>query len=128
MLITSASNYESELAYEQFGMDRFLSTRYEVVNGRFTGEPLRPICYGAGKVVLAEQLAATHGIDLDQSYFYTDSLTDLPLLERVGNPRVVNPDPRLRRLSHARGWEILDWHDEPAAGGAEDKDVAAQPT
>src|SRR5207245_6089160 len=55
----------------------------------------------------AERFAAAEGIELAQSYFYTDSITDLPVLERVGEPRVVNPDPRLRRLAVRRGWPVL---------------------
>jgi HAD superfamily hydrolase (TIGR01490 family) len=110
VLLTSSSPYESEVASEQFGMDDFLCGRYEIVNGRFTGYPLKPLCYGPGKVTHAERYAAEHDIDLDQSYFYADSMSDLPMLERVGKPRVVNPDPRLRLLARKRNWPILDWH------------------
>jgi len=83
--------------------------QYEVNDGRLTGEVIKPLCYGEGKVHYAEVLAAADGIDLDGSWFYTDSFTDLPMLERVGNPRIVNPDPRLRRLARQRDWPILDW-------------------
>jgi putative phosphoserine phosphatase/1-acylglycerol-3-phosphate O-acyltransferase len=78
-----------------------------VRDGRFTGEAERPVCYGAGKIYWAERFAAAEGIDLDRSYFYTDSITDLPVLERVGEPRVVNPDLRLRRVAARRGWPLL---------------------
>lgn len=67
-----------------------------------TGELESPACFGEGKAVWAERFAAEHGVDLDRSYFYTDSLSDLPLLERVGHPVAVNPDPRLRRLALRR--------------------------
>jgi HAD superfamily hydrolase (TIGR01490 family) len=110
VLLTTSSPYESAAAAEQFGMDSFLCTRYEVAGERFTGYPIKPICYGEGKVTHAARYAAEHGIDLGASYFYTDSMSDLPMLERVGNPRVVNPDPRLKRLARARGWQILSWH------------------
>jgi HAD superfamily hydrolase (TIGR01490 family) len=109
VLLTSSSPYESAAASEQFSMDAFLSTSYQVVDGRFTGYPEWPICYGAGKVAHAERYAAEHGIDLGASYFYTDSFSDVPMLERVGNPRVVHPDPRLKRLARQRGWTVLDW-------------------
>lgn len=109
VLLTSSSPYESEAASEHFGLDAFLSTRYEVRAGRFTGGIELPICYGQGKVVAAERFAAEHDVDLAASYFYTDSITDLPMLARVGFPRVVNPDPRLRRTARVRGWPILDW-------------------
>jgi phosphoserine phosphatase len=77
--------------------------------GRFTGVYVRPACYGAGKVTRAESFAVEHGIDLRQSYFYSDSYSDLPMLERVGQPRVVNPDPRLRRAAQRRGWSAESW-------------------
>lgn len=109
VLVTSSSLYASEGAQEQFGLDAILCTRYETRDGRFTGAPLRPLCFGAGKVQLVEELAVARGIDLAKSAFYTDSLTDLPLLERVGQPFVVNPDPRLRWEAKLRHWPVLDW-------------------
>src|SRR5262249_61726869 len=79
------------------GVEHLLVRRLVVRDGRFTGEAVRPLCYGAGKIYWAERFAAEHGLALERSFFYTDSITDLPLLERIGEPRIVNPDPRLRR-------------------------------
>jgi len=109
VLLTASSLYESEIASRQLELDAYLATRYEVVDGHFTGDVVRPLCYGPGKVVHAERWAVDNDVDLDRSYFYTDSITDLAMLERVGEPRIVQPDPRLRRLARKRGWEILDW-------------------
>ncbi len=109
VLLTSVSKYESELVVSDFELDDYLCTLYEVEDGRFTGSIIEPVCYEEGKVTLAERYAETHGIDLDSSYFYTDSCTDLPMLERVGNPRAVMPDSRLRRVAKKNGWPILDW-------------------
>ncbi len=109
VLLTSSSSYASERAVGQFGLDAALSTRFEVAQGIFTGGLVRPIAYGVGKVALAADYAREHGVDLARSYFYTDSITDLPMLERVGHPRVVHPDPRLRLVARRRGWPILDW-------------------
>lgn len=109
ILLTSSSPYEAEAARRHFVLDEALSTRYSVRDGRFTGDVELPLCYGAGKVLIAERAAAAHGLDLSRSTFYSDSITDLPMLERVGRPRVVAPDPRLRRLARRRGWPILDW-------------------
>jgi len=109
VLLTSSSPYESACALKHWGLDDSLSMQYEIVDGRFTGEVVLPLCYGEGKVHYAEELAAEKAIDLDESWFYTDSYTDLPMLERVGHPMVVNPDPRLRREARRRGWPILDW-------------------
>jgi HAD superfamily hydrolase (TIGR01490 family) len=109
VLLTSSSPYESEAACEHFGLDGFISTRYAVEGGLFTGGLVPPVCAGQGKVVWAERWAAEHGVDLAASAFYTDSITDLPMLLRVGRPRVVMPDPRLKREARRRGWAIEDW-------------------
>jgi HAD superfamily hydrolase (TIGR01490 family) len=109
VLLTSASLYESEAATDFFEMDAFLCTRYEVRDGTFTGDIVRPLCYGAGKVLHAERYAAEHDVDLVRSTFYTDSFSDIPMLRRVGSPRVVGPDLRLRLAAWRNRWPILDW-------------------
>jgi HAD superfamily hydrolase (TIGR01490 family) len=109
VLLTSSSRYAAEMATRQFGLDDALYTVYALEGGRFTGAPLLPICYGRGKVEVAEAWARDRGVDLGASAFYTDSSTDLPMLERVGSPFAVGPDLRLRALARARGWPILDW-------------------
>ena len=67
----------------------------------------------AGKVLLAERYAEALGIPLSESCFYTDSLSDLPMLEAVGRPVAVHPDPRLRRLARQRRWPTVDWDTGP---------------
>ena len=57
-----------------------------------------------------QTLLAKYGVDLDASYFYTDSISDLPLLERVAHPVAVNPDPRLWRLAARRGWKVVKFY------------------
>ena len=109
VVLTSSSPYAAALACEHFGLDVPLSTEYRVVDGLLTGDFSRPACYGAGKIHYAEQLASEQGIDLSASYFYTDSNTDLPMLDAVGHPRVVNADLRLRRTARRRGWPLMDW-------------------
>ena len=85
---------------------QYVCTHVRSNGGKLTGELEPPACYGEGKVVWAERFAAEYGADLDRSFFYTDSISDLPLLERVGQPVAVNPDPRLRRLARRRGWPV----------------------
>jgi HAD superfamily hydrolase (TIGR01490 family) len=109
VLLTSSSRYAAEMARQDFGLDDALFQAYEVREGRLTGAPAPPICYGPGKVAVAEAWAARNDVALDQSSFYSDSSTDAPMLERVGHPFAVNPDPRLALLSRWRGWPILDW-------------------
>jgi HAD superfamily hydrolase (TIGR01490 family) len=110
VLLTSSSLYAAEAAQVQFGLDDVVSMRYEVKGGRFTGEVIPPFCFGSGKVDRARIYAGERGIDLRSSSFYTDSMTDLPMLLAVGSPFVVNADPRLRWEARRRGWPSLDWH------------------
>ena len=86
--------------------EQYVCTRLKASDGRLTGEVELPACYGQGKVVWAERFAAEQGVDLDASFFYSDSISDLPLMERVGYPVAVNADPRLRRLARKRGWPV----------------------
>jgi HAD superfamily hydrolase (TIGR01490 family) len=85
---------------------QYVCTHLESRDGHLTGQIVPPVCYGPGKIVWAERFADEHGVDLSASYFYTDSITDLPLLECVAHPVAVNPDPRLQRLAHKRGWPV----------------------
>lgn len=86
--------------------EQYVCTRMKSENGRLIGEVEQPVCYGTGKVVWAERFAAANNVDLTASWFYTDSASDLPLLERVAHPVAVNPDARLRRIARDRGWPI----------------------
>lgn len=109
VLLTSATQYVAEPLARELGIDHVLCTRLTVEDGRFTGTCHRPMCYGPGKVVHAERFAAAHAIDLSASYFYTDSYSDLPMLQRVGQPYAINPDARLRRHAARRGWPVAHW-------------------
>ncbi len=89
------------------GVDGAISTRAEIDHeGRYTGE-VEFYAYGPSKAAAVRALAATQNIDLEQSFAYSDSATDLPLLECVGHPVAVNPDRELRRAAAERGWEVL---------------------
>jgi HAD superfamily hydrolase (TIGR01490 family) len=107
VILTGATRYLAEPVAADLGIEHVLVTQLVVHDGRFTGEVLRPVCYGEGKAYWAERFAAGQGIDLGRSYFYTDSITDLPVLERMGEPRIVNPDPRLGRVAARRGWPVV---------------------
>lgn len=113
-ILSSSPTYITAPVAEILGIDEVLSTRLEVADGKLTGRVIGPTCFGAGKVHWAEKLGVTHELDLDNSYFYTDSYTDLPMLERVRNPVIVNPDPRLRRAARLRGWAVQTWSEAAA--------------
>ena len=109
VLLTSATPYVAEPLGRTLGLDAVLCSRLEVIGGRFTGRIVEPLCFGDGKVSLAERWAANEGVELGASAFYTDSYNDLPMLERVGRPVAVNPDLRLGRHARRRGWAIESW-------------------
>jgi HAD superfamily hydrolase (TIGR01490 family) len=116
VLLTSSSGYEAAEAARAWGFEAWLANEFPAdEQGNLLGTVTNPLCYGPGKVVHAEAWAAEHGVDLDRSYFYSDSYTDVPMLQRVGEPRVVTPDPRLRRAARRFGWDVLDWSRDPAA-------------
>lgn len=109
VILSSASPYATEPLAEMLGLSQCICQRLEVEEGRFTGRPITPLCYGSGKIFWAEQFASERNVALKDCAFYSDSYTDLPMLERVGRPVAVNPDPRLRRAAKQRGWPIEDW-------------------
>lgn len=108
VLATGSTVYAARPVAAGVGIEHVLSSELEVVGGAFTGKP-SALCFGRHKVALAEQWAATHGIDLSRSYFYSDSYNDLPMLARVGTAIAVNPDARLRRHAKKHGWAIQHW-------------------
>jgi putative phosphoserine phosphatase/1-acylglycerol-3-phosphate O-acyltransferase len=105
-IVSSALRYQAEPLARELGIPHVLCTRLEVKHGMLTGRVVRPTCWGEGKLHYARELAAREGIDLAESFFYTDSLDDLPLLEGVGRPRPLNPDRRLAGLARDRGWPV----------------------
>lgn len=91
-----------------FGVSGVIATRARIEDGTYTGE-LEFYCYGEGKADAIREVAERAGIDLQRSFAYSDSLTDLPMLEAVGNPVAVNPDKDLRKIADERGWQIRDF-------------------
>ena len=113
VLLTSTSNYLSALASSALGLDDYLSNFLEVRGGCFTGTLREPLCFGVGKTVYARHYAEHRDIPLDRCAFYTDSFSDLPGLELVGQPVAVHPDPRLERVARRRGWAVELWGTPP---------------
>ncbi|HEX8818526.1 MAG TPA: HAD-IB family hydrolase [Archangium sp.] len=110
VLLTSSSGYLSELVARDLGLDAVLCNRFEVdAAGLHTGKPLGEVCFGEGKRVHAQAYASEAGIPLSECTFYTDSYSDLPVMEVVGRPVAVHPDRRLRREALRRGWPVLSW-------------------
>lgn len=89
------------------GMTGAIGTRGEIAGGVYTGELDGPFIYGPGKAKAIEKLAGDRGYDLALSYAYSDSVSDLPMMDMVGHPVAVNPDSELETLAHERGWPIV---------------------
>ncbi len=107
VIIVSTSGSEVvEPIGEMLGADRVIATRMEVADGKYTGG-IDYYAYAEEKARAIRELADERGYDLAESYAYSDSITDVPMLEAVGHPFAVNPDKELRKVATARDWPIL---------------------
>jgi len=105
-IVSGATRFVVEPLARRLGIEHMLYTRLEVEDGRFTGRVVEPICFEEGKIYWIRQFIEEQDIDLAKSFFYTDSVTDTPLLDLVGHPVVVNPDPMLYRRALRRRWPV----------------------
>jgi len=114
-IVSSATKYQIEPAAREFGIEYILCTELELQDGVFTGDVVSPTCFGDGKRLYAEELSDELETDMGQSFFYTDSDDDMPLLDAVGFPRTVNPNRKLARVARMRDWPIcnFDSRDRP---------------
>lgn len=111
VVVVSASGAEIvEPIARMVGATHSVGTRMVATGGRYTGD-VDFYCYGENKARAAKELAAARGYDLARCHAYSDSITDLPLLEVVGHPTAVNPDRALRREAAQRGWPVLSFSD-----------------
>jgi HAD superfamily hydrolase (TIGR01490 family) len=108
VIISSSGTEVVEPIGERLGVDIAVGSQLGIEDGRYTGEILF-YAYGEGKAQAMRELAAERGYDLAASYAYTDSITDLPMLNLVGHPTAVNPDADLRRIAAERDWPVLDF-------------------
>ena len=111
-ILTSTNSIVARPIAEALGISEVLGTTLELRDGRFTGRITGP--YGAreGKVAIAREWAARHGVTLADFAYYGDSVNDVQILEAVGFPNTVNPSGELRRIAEERNWPILNWSGE----------------
>ncbi|MFJ8040527.1 HAD family hydrolase [Kitasatospora sp. NPDC096147] len=106
VIVSSSGSEVVEPIGQLLGADHVIATRLQVEEGRYTGE-IEYYAYAETKAEAIRELAGREGYDLTNSYAYSDSSTDLPLLEAVGHPSAVNPDRALRKEAAARDWPVL---------------------
>ncbi len=108
IVITGALDFTIERLMDYLGIDEFAANRLEFVNGYATGRLLPPIMASATKAIWIREYAERKGINLSDSYAYSDSISDLPMLSIVGHPAAVNPDFRLKQTALQHDWAILN--------------------
>ena len=106
-IVTAASQELADTLARVLVMDGGIGMRSEIRDGVYTGRPAGPFTYREGKAQAIRELAARDGIDLGESYAYSDSESDLPMLRAVGHPVAVNPDRQLERVAREEGWRIM---------------------
>lgn len=108
LIITATNRFVTAPIAHEFGIDNLLATDPEERQGRFTGKVAGTPCFKEGKVVRLRQWLAETGMNLEDSWFYSDSHNDLPLLEIVSHPVAVKPDDILRDRALASGWPVIE--------------------
>lgn len=109
LMISASAEFLVGAVAERLGIDEVLAIQLEEQHGFYSGNTRGVLTYREGKVARLQDWAEAQGESLDGAYFYSDSINDLPLLEQVAHPYVVNPDPLLREQAEARGWPQLTW-------------------
>lgn len=107
LIITATNRFITEPIARKLGITQLLASEPELMDGRYTGRATGVPCFQGGKVTRLQQWLSQHGEPLEGSYFYSDSANDIPLLEAVAHPVVVDPDPRLRTYAEARAIPII---------------------
>lgn len=110
-LVTATNSFVTAPIARAFGVPHLIATEPEYRNGRYTGRIHGTPSFQHGKVVRVNEWLASMGLklaDFSESYFYSDSTNDVPLLEAVTRPVATNPSPSLREIARARGWQVLD--------------------
>jgi phosphoserine phosphatase len=124
IIISSSGTDVVEPIGERLGADLAIGTQVGIEDGKYTGEILF-YAYGPGKAEAMRSLAAERGYDLTECYAYSDSFTDVPMLEAVGHPVAVNPDTELRKVAVENHWPIRDFAKPVAMKSRIDKKQAA---
>jgi HAD superfamily hydrolase (TIGR01490 family) len=108
VLVTGSPEFALAPLARHFGFDHVIANVLEFRDGVATGAIVPPVVAGREKLALIRQLCGQYNVDSAESKAYSDSLSDLPMLEAVGRPAAVNAGARLRRVAQARGWPVIE--------------------
>lgn len=111
LIITATNRFITGPIAERLGVEDMLATDPECIDGRYTGKVAGTPCFREGKVTRLQEWLKVRPYALSEAYFYSDSNNDLPLLEQVGNPVAVDPDPTLKATAEKHGWPIISLRD-----------------
>ncbi|HCN44847.1 MAG TPA: HAD-IB family hydrolase [Pseudomonas sp.] len=111
VIITATNRFITGPIAKRLDVETLLATECELVDGRYTGRSIDVPCFREGKVTRLNRWLEENKLSLEGSYFYSDSMNDLPLLEQVDNPVAVDPDPNLRAEAEKRGWPVISLRD-----------------
>ena len=109
VLLTASVNFICKPIFEFLGFDDLICTRMQMIDNMFSGHPQGKICYGPEKLERSIDYLNHHQQSFEKSFFYSDSISDLPMFEAVGNPKAVTPDRKLEKIARKRGWDICVW-------------------
>jgi len=109
LVLTATNRFITSPIVAEFGIENLLATEIELIDERYTGKVLGKPCFQEGKIEHLKRWISNRNISLDDSHFYSDSHNDLPTLELVDYPNVVNPDDKLREIALKRNWPIHNW-------------------
>ncbi len=107
VIITATNRFVTGPIAKRLGVETLLATECEMNGDRYTGRSTDVPCFREGKVTRLERWLGENGLNLEGSYFYSDSMNDMPLLERVAHPVAVDPDPVLHGEAMRRGWKVI---------------------
>jgi HAD superfamily hydrolase (TIGR01490 family) len=107
LIITATNSFVTHPIAKYLGVDDILASDAEILDGRYTGKGTGTPCFQGGKVVRLQAWLKEHNFNLEDAYFYSDSINDLPLLEQVPNPVAVDADERLSKIAQEREWKIM---------------------
>ena len=109
VLLTASVPFLTNAVVDKLKMDDSICTELEIIDGRYSGNPVGAFCYGDEKKHRAIEYCASHNFSIEDAYYYADSMADFPLLNLVGNPVCITPERKLAKEAEKRGWPVYQW-------------------